>query len=64
MSFGENFKTARMRAGLTQQQVADAIGLDRTAIAHYENNDSMPKPRNLNRLCELFDISLSDLLKQ
>lgn len=33
MSFSENFKRARQDAGLTQQQVADALGLDRSAIA-------------------------------
>lgn len=63
MGFSENFKNARKEAGLTQQQVADAIGLDRSAIAHYEMGDTMPNARNLTQICELLNISLVELLK-
>ena len=64
MSFAENFKNARIKAGLTQQQVGDAIGLDRSAIAHYEMGDSMPNARNLQKICELMNITLDELLAQ
>lgn len=63
MSFVENFKKARTEAGLTQQQVADALNLDRSAIAHYENGDSMPNARNIQNICELFNIKFDELLK-
>lgn len=62
MSFAENFKKARKSAGLSQQQIADALGLDRTAITHYEMGDSMPNARNLKKICELTNISLNELL--
>ena len=62
MSFAENFKNARKAAGLTQQQVADALGLDRTAIAHYEMGDSMPNIKNLQKICKLFDVKIEALL--
>lgn len=62
MSFAENFKKARKSAGLSQQQIADALGLERTAIAHYEMGDSMPNAQNLNKICELTNISLNGLL--
>ena len=63
MSFAENFKKARTEAGLTQQQVADALNLDRSAIAHYENGDSMPNARNLQHICELFNVTFDNLFK-
>lgn len=63
MSFAENFKKARIKAGLTQQQVANALGLDRSAIAHYEMGDSMPNARNLQKICEMMNITLEYLLK-
>ncbi len=63
MSFAENFKKARTDAGFTQQQVADALCLDRSAIAHYESGKSMPNIRNLNKICELFNITSVDLLR-
>ncbi|MCQ2485670.1 MAG: helix-turn-helix domain-containing protein [Clostridia bacterium] len=62
MSFAENFKRARLAADLTQQQIADALGLDRSAIAHYEMGDSMSNARNLQKICELMGITLNDLL--
>lgn len=64
MGFAENFKSARTQAGLTQQQVADALSLDRSAVAHYEMGDSMPNARNLQKICELFNISFDKLLKE
>ena len=63
MSFVENFKNARKTAGLSQQQVADAIGLDRTAVAHYEMGDSMPNARNIQKICGLFNITFDELFK-
>ena len=63
LSFAENFKNARSEANLTQQQVADKLGLDRTAIAHYEKGDSMPNARNLHKICELFNVTFEELFE-
>ena len=63
MSFAENFRNARLAANLTQQQIADELGLDRTAIAHYEKGDSMPNARNLQKICDLFKVSFDELFK-
>ncbi len=62
MSFAENFKNARLAAGLTQQQVADALGLDRSAIAHYEMGDSTPNLKNFPKICELLNIGFDKLV--
>ncbi len=63
MSFAENFRNARLEANLTQQQVADVLGLDRLAVAHYEMGDSMPNARNLQKICDLFSVKFNDLFK-
>ena len=62
MSFAENFRNARLAAGLTQQQVADALGLDRSAVAHYEMGDSRPNFKNLPKICELLNVGLDKLV--
>ena len=62
MSFAENFKKARKEAGLTQKQVADALKLDRSAIAQYERGVSMPQLRNIPKICELLKITSDKLL--
>ena len=64
MSFAENFRNARLAANLTQQQIADELGLDRTAIAHYEKGDSMPNARNLQKICELFSVTFDELMRK
>lgn len=63
MSFAENFRNARLEANLTQQQVADTLGLDRSAVAHYEMGDSMPNARNLQKICDLLSAKFNDLFK-
>lgn len=63
MTFAEKFRKARIEANLTQQQIADAIGLDRSAIAHYEKGDSTPNFKNLYEICNLLNISAEELLK-
>ena len=63
MNFAENFKKARTDAGLTQQQVADSLGLDRTTIAQYERGFSEPHFKNIPKICELLNVSLEELFK-
>ena len=64
MSFAENFRNARTQANLTQQQVADVLKLDRTAIAHYEMGDSTPSLKNISKICKLFNVSVEELIKE
>ena len=37
MTFGEKFKAEREKRKLTQQEVADALGINRRMITRYEN---------------------------
>ena len=37
MKFGEKFKTERLKKNLTQQEVADSLGINRRVITRYEN---------------------------
>lgn len=39
MMTGKNLKAARLRAGLTQQQLADKTGFHRLAVGYWENKD-------------------------
>lgn len=62
MAFSENLKKARLNAGLTQQQIADALNVDRTTIAQYERGFSTPQIKNISKLCEILKISVDELL--
>jgi len=63
MAFSDNFKRARENASLTQKQVADALGLERSAIAHYEKGDSTPNFKNIPKICELLNVTIDELIK-
>lgn len=62
MSFSENFKNARKATGMTQEQLAEKLGVDRSSIAKYETGTSTPNVKNLQQICEILDISIEKLL--
>lgn len=55
-------KQLRSIAKETQQEVAAAVGVDRTTYAKYESGASEPSIEMLQRLAKHFDVSLSQLL--
>ncbi len=63
MSFAENFKATRKNFKLTQQELADMLGLDRSAIVHYEIGSAFPLMKNIQKICEVLSVSIEDLLK-
>ena len=49
MTFGEKFKAEREKRKLTQQEVADALGINRRMITRYENGISFPRTKGAYR---------------
>ena len=42
MSIGENIKTLREKKDITQQELAEELGLDRSTVAQYESGIKIP----------------------
>ena len=63
MSFSENFKKARRNSGLSQQQLADLLGMNRSSISKYENDIGLPHAKTLQKICEIFGVTIDSLLK-
>ncbi len=61
MGFSEKLKTTRKANKITQQQLADELGLSRSAIAKYETSDVLPKTKNIKRICEIFNLTFDEL---
>ena len=61
MSFSEKFRAARKKSGLSQQQLADELKLDRSAIAHYEKGTAMPNAKNIFKICKVLNVSFNEL---
>ena len=60
--FGEQLRKARLRAGLTQQMLADRAGLHYTYICHLEHDRYSPTLDALFRLCDALDVSPARLV--
>ena len=54
----------RERAGLTQNEVALLINVDRSAIAKWETGVCMPRLTNLFKLAKLYGCTVDDLMKE
>lgn len=63
-SLGEAIKHHRTRCKMTQEFVAEAIGVSRQAVSKWESGISDPSTSNLIALAKLFSISAEDLLKE
>lgn len=48
---------------MTQEFVAEAIGVSRQAVSKWENGSSDPSTSNLIALAKLFDVAPEDLIK-
>lgn len=64
MSWGENILRLRTRLGLTQRQVADAVGVTVQTISNWETGESKPRlsPEQTLALCEVLQCSLKELV--
>ncbi len=52
----------RLAKNMTQQQLADAIGVNVGTISKYENGINTPSKRKMERLCEVLDVSVDTLM--
>ena len=58
----ERLKQLRTVAGMTQQDVARLLGVDRTTYVKYENGNSDPSTATLVRLADYFGVSVDYLI--
>ena len=59
---GEELRKARQKAGLTQEKLAFAAGVDRTYVSQLEHNKKSPTLDVLFRLCDALGIHASALI--
>lgn len=62
MIVSERLRTARTVCGFTQQQIADILGIDRSAYSYYETGRTEPSTENLKRLAALLKTDVAWLL--
>ena len=62
-SLGEAIRDYRIRCNMTQEFVAESLGVSRQAVSKWENGTSDPSTSNLLALAKLFGISAEELLR-
>lgn len=62
MAFKDEFKKYRELRELTQEDIADAIGISRQSVSKWENGNSEPDIETIKQLALIFDCSTDQLL--
>ena len=62
--FGNYIYTLRTRAGLSQSELAAAIGVSNKAVSNWEVGKAKPSIEVIRKLANLFQLSVDDLLNQ
>lgn len=62
MTIKDNIKHLREQRDMTQQELADVLGVNRATIAQWETGTSYPRMGTAMEMCEYFAISLNDLV--
>ena len=57
MSVGENIRRYRKSRGMTQAQLAEAVGLTEGAVRHYESGIRAVKPELLEEIAKALEVS-------
>lgn len=62
MEFGEKLRSLRIKAGLTQLDIAEKLDVSASAIGAWENGRAKPRLTKLGQLAELLGTSAADLM--
>ena len=62
MTFSDKIKRSREIVGLTQQELADAVGISKRAVAAYESEDAKARRGTIVKLAKALKVSVTYLL--
>ncbi len=62
MDKNNRFYLARIKKGLSQTEVADILGLNKTAVSKWEGNKTFPDPEVLIKVVDLYQVTADYLL--
>lgn len=63
MSLGNHLFHARKNKGLSQEEVAEKLGISRQTISKWETDETLPDIRQSKRLAVLYGVSLDELVR-
>lgn len=63
MSLGSSLYHARKKSGLSQENVAEKLGVSRQTISKWETDETLPDIRQSKRLAVLYHMTLDELIE-
>ena len=60
--FKDRFNQERISKGITQKNLSEILGIDRTSISKYENGKQLPEVPVLEKMANYFNVSTDYLL--
>lgn len=64
MTFAEKLRTIRKQASMSQEKLAEKLGVSRQAITKWETDMGIPDIENIMAISTLFDVSIDELLSK
>lgn len=62
MQLGNNLFNARKKSGLSQEEVAEKLGVTRQTFSKWETDETLPDIRQAKRMALLYNLSLDELI--
>lgn len=62
MKFGENLYNLRKKQKISQEKLAEKIGVSRQSVSKWENGTAYPEMNRIFELCKIFHCQLNDLV--
>lgn len=64
MKFGENLKNIRKSKNISQEYLAEKLGVSRQSVSKWETGENFPSMNNIMCLCEIFKCKINDLVHE
>ena len=62
MKFGDKLIVLRKKNGLSQEELAEKLGVSRQSVSKWESNNTYPETDKIVQICNLFECSMDDLI--
>ena len=62
MTLGEKLKSYRTNKKISQEKVAELVGVSRQAVTKWENDQTVPTSSNLITLASIYGVSVDELV--
>lgn len=63
IDFGNKLKTIRKSQGLTQDEFANKLNIERSNISRYENGETLPTIETFLEICNILKIDIENIVK-